>query len=277
MECIHTSHLTTLKKLVEVILNKQIIDRREKLLGKEFETNNFGKCFIIDYRGSECVLVAFYDPFCIVECSFDRLVKGQVKNPLFASFCGRGYIGIGKYGAKDKRHYRLWYEVLRRTCIDKLPARSVTYKDITICEEWLNFQNFAEWCDEQAFFDVKDDKGKTYHLDKDILVKGSKVYSPDTCCFVPQEINSLVVNNSRRRGSLPVGVHKYSYSDKFIVQINRYGVNTHVGLYDTPEEAFQAYKEAKEAQIKHVADKWRGEVDGEVYQALLRFNISIED
>ena len=70
----------------------------------------------------------------------------------------------------------------------------MSYKGVEVCEEWYNFQNFAEWCETQKFLNAKDVKGKSYQLDKDILVKGNKIYSPDTCCFVPPEINSLFIN-----------------------------------------------------------------------------------
>lgn len=259
-------------------MKKDVIKRREKLLGSEFVTNSCDNCFIIDYKGTEKVLVAFHNPFCIVRCSFANLIRGNVKNPMMPTFCGVGYIGIGPYGAKDKKAYNLWYEMLRRTINNKnLPPRSVSYKDVTVCSEWLCFQNFAKWYYDQSYHNCRDDKGRHYHLDKDLLVKGNRNYSPDKCCLLPQDVNLLIVKNNANRGELPLGVHAHKPSDKFIVQMNRYGKLHHVGLYETAEEAFLAYKKAKEIHIKEVAEKWKGKIDVKVYQALINYEVCIDD
>ena len=67
---------------------------------------------------------------------------------------------------------------------------------------------------------MKDDNGRLYHLDKDILVKGNKVYSPETCCFVPQEINSLLVTSVRSRGDQPIGVSYNKLTQKYEAYYN---------------------------------------------------------
>ena len=71
----------------------------------------------------------------------------------------------------------------------------------TVCEEWLNYSNFKVWYDQNRI------KGMALDLDKDILFKGNKVYSPETCCFVPHAINTLFLNGKKNRGDLPLGVH----------------------------------------------------------------------
>ena len=150
--------------------------------------------------------------------------------------------------------------------------------EIEVCEEWLNFQNFAEWCYGQKFFDAKDDKGRSYHLDKDILVKGNRVYSPNTCSFVPAEINSLVVVNKRRRGDTPIGVYYVKRNRKYTTQCCFKGSGLkYLGSYSTPEEAFQVYKEAKKVSIKLVADQWKSKIEDKVYQSLLNWEITFDD
>ena len=180
------------------------VRKMNELLGKEFETNNFGKCFVIDYKSSKEVFVMFYDPVCIVKCHLGTLNKGQVKNPLVPTFYGKGFIGVGKYSKRDYRAFSLWRGMLRRTSCLSIQKRQPTYKDTIVCEEWLNFQNFAKWCYSQPLLNAKDDKGRYYQLDKDILIKGNKVYSPETCCFVPPVLNNLIKSKSISNGDYPI-------------------------------------------------------------------------
>lgn len=250
---------------------------REKLVGKSFTTNSYGECMVIAYEGKMSVLVEFNHPYCVVKCRSDNLLRGKVANPMLPTFYDKGYMGIGNYSSRDKRHYRLWTDMLERgysmLCKDKQPS----YRDTTVCEDWLNFQNFAGWCDRQDSFNKKDSKGKSYQLDKDILVKGNKIYSPETCCFVPQEVNLLLVKKSDFRGVNPVGVHFSSLKGKYKAQLSYSGKNTSLGTFTNPEEAFQAYKQAKESYIKEVAEKWKGKIDDKVYDALLGYEVDIED
>ena len=115
-----------------------------------------------------------------------------------------------------------------------------------------------------------------WELDKDILIKGNKVYSPETCCFVPQEINCLFTNCKSVRGKYPIGVTK-TVNGKYKARINKNGDRIDLGLFDTPEEAFQVYKIAKELHIKEVADKWRGQITEPCYEAMYAYEVEITD
>ena len=257
----------------KVSLNKQV-----ELLGKEFDTTKSGKCFVIDYKNSSNVLVAFYEPLCFVKTTYSLLRRGKVKNPLMPHLLGVGLFGIGKYGGKkDNKVYRLWSNMLVRAYDHKFHKKQESYKDVTVCKEWLNFQNFAEWYYSQKHFNTKDDKGRSYQLDKDILIKGNKIYSPETCCFVPHEINSLLLLRKRVRGKYPIGVSYRKQNHKFDMCLTHLGQKLSRSYHDTPEEAFQAYKEAKELCIKEVANKWKDKIDDKVYQSLLNYEVSIED
>ena len=250
---------------------------REKLVGKSFTTNSYGECTVIAYEGKRSVLVEFNHPYCVVKCRSDNLLRGKVANPMLPTFYEKGYMGVGNYSSRDKRHYRLWTDMLERgysmLCKDKQPS----YRNTTVCDEWLNFQNFAKWCDRQDSFNKKDCKGKSYQLDKDILVKGNKIYSPETCRFVPQEINKLLTNRRNDRGLYPIGVTYEKDRCRFTAQMLCYGKHKRLGSFETPEEAFQAYKTAKESYIKEVAEKWKDSVDDEVYNALMNWEIRIDD
>ena len=116
-----------------------------------------------------------------------------------------------------------------------------------------------------------------WHLDKDILIKGNKVYSKDSCCFVPREVNMLLIKSDKSRGEWPVGVGFYKQNGRFQSNLRINGKSQHLGYFTTPEEAFFAYKAAKEAYIKAVAEKWKHQLDERVYQALIKYTVEITD
>ena len=253
--------------------------RRKSILGQEFETNNSGRCFIFEYKNSEDVLVMFEEYPSIVKCSLYNLKKGKVKNPYRPNFNGKGYMGVGSYSFSNRKHYQLWTNMLIRAYDANFKRKCPSYRDVEVCEEWLNFQNFAKWCDDQKFFNAKDESGKSYHLDKDILVKGSKVYSPKTCCFVPNALNQLVVTKRNNRGSFPIGV---TYNKTLKLFISNVGIGAdklykHLGYFKTPEKAFLAYKQAKESFIKEMAEVWKVNIDSRTYQALMSWKIEVND
>ena len=148
-------------------------------------------------------------------------------------------------------------------------CKSNSYKDVTVCEEWHNFQTFAKW-----FEDNWKSHMEGWALEKDILVKGNKIYSPDTCCFVPSEINNLFITNKYKRGDYPIGVRKKVNGFKARIYKDK---EIHLGYFNTPEEAFQAYKVAKEEYIKEIADKWKDKIDPRVYQAMYNYKVEITD
>ena len=253
------------------------LSKRNKVIGKEFETNNCGKCLVVDYKSARDVTVVFYDPFYILQCEMSNLRKGELYNPLYPKVYGKGFVGVGKYNSKDHRGvYDLWKGVLRRVYTTRHPS----YKNTEVCDEWCNFQNFAEWCYGQKFFNAKDVKGNSYHLDKDILSVGTKIYSPETCCFVPHEINGLLImyNTVSKASDLPLGVKfepptnggNARYSTKLSVGGRK---NKYLGYFKTKEEAFQAYKEARKSYIMEVAEKWKGLVEDKVYKTLISWEL----
>ena len=187
-------------------LNWKSVNAAVELVGKEFETNNYGKCVVTDYKDKNNVTVMFFEPKCYVKCLTSNLRKGNVRNPMFPSFYGKGYLGVGKYDSRNNSAFRIWMGILIRLNDKSCRVKQPAYNDVEMCDEWLDFQNFAEWCHNQKDFLARDDKGKVYQLDKDILFKGNKIYSPETCRFVPQEINKLLTNRRNDRGLYPIGV-----------------------------------------------------------------------
>lgn len=179
-------------------------------------------------------------------------------------------------GSSNKREpsYALWKSILTR-CYGKTHPKQATYKNCSVCNEWLFYSNFKKWFD-----DPTSGYKKGYHVDKDILVRGNKIYSPDTCCFVPPEINTLIVKHDATRGDLPIGVTKNnSVSRGFRAIIRIYGKYHTIGYFDTIEEAFNAYKLTKETHIQEMATQYYkdGKITEKVYDALMKYEVEITD
>ena len=161
---------------------------------------------IINYRKVKDIDVYFpkYD-WTVKGVQYYNFKKGNIKCPYEKRTYGICYLGEGKYKAwknnKDTRVYKTWKSMLQRCYDEKLQEKYPTYKGCVVCDEWHNFQNFAKWY-EDNYYEVCDEK---MCLDKDILVKGNKIYSPETCIFVPQTINLLFNKNLNTRGDSVIG------------------------------------------------------------------------
>ena len=77
---------------------------------------------------------------------------------------------------------------------------------------------------------------------------------------------------------MPIGVSYSPKKDKYISYVNNgFGNRTHLGTFSNPEEAFAAYKKAKEAWIKELANKWKDKLKPNVYEALMNYQVEITD
>ncbi len=206
--------------------------------------------------------------------SYGNVEKGTISNPYHPTLYDNGYIGVGKYTGKlldENRHvYKKWQQVITRGCSKSFKEKSPSYKDVTVCKEWKCLQDFGMWYENNCKPHMQE-----WELDKDILIKGNKVYSPETCCFVPHEINSLFLKSDSVRGDYPIGVSKSK--KRFRATLNRKGFAPHLGTFDTPEEAFDCYKFHKEAYIKQIADEWEDQIEPEVYEAMYAYQVEITD
>ena len=208
------------------------------------------------------------------KCSHEKLSKERTSKPIKKARTLVKGVGIfdSEFATTDKEVLmadRVWRSMLSRCYSKKYQEKEPSYIDCSVCEEWLLFSNFKKWFDENYV--------DGYALDKDILIKGNKVYSPDTCCFVPQEINAMLTKCNRTRGMYPIGVSKCK--NRFRVYLSVSGSRLFLGSFVTIEEAFNAYKKAKEAHIKEVAQRYyvKGEITERVYDALMRYEVEITD
>lgn len=229
--------------------------------GEKFTTNEGYKVEITEYyRYNNCTIL-FPNGNTLENIPVYNLKTGKVKNPFHPSVYGVGYLGGKNIGNTEASGQ--WYGMISR-CYSNIYN---TYKDVNVCKEWHNFQNFAEWFNKN----YKNKYMSGWDLDKDILIKGNKIYSPKTCCLVPTEINNLFIRRESMRNGLPIGVVKHRKAYK--AQIN----GKYISTCETPEEAFQAYKITKELKIKELADKWKPFITLEVYQAMYKYQVEITD
>lgn len=183
-------------------------------------------------------------------------------------------INDGKYPAKVNgktlKEYAVWNSLLNRCYSPKYQRMWLTYVGCSASENFKNYSYFHEWCQSQIGFGQEG-----FQLDKDLLFKGNKLYSEETCLFLPSELNSLLLSRKAGRGKLPLGVS--AVKGKFLACCSKGGIYQRIALFDTPEEAHNAYKQAKEAFIKTQAEKWKALIDPRAYAALMAYEVSITD
>lgn len=249
-----------------------------KKTGTVIKSNGGSMMCCIRYRRYNDVDVYFprYD-YLAEHVSYGNFKSGNIKCPYERTVYNIGYLGNGPYkvseNGKVTKVYDTWKHMLYRCYDPKFQEKHTTYKKCTVCDEWHNFQNFAEWY-ENNYYEIE---GQIMNLDKDILIKKNNVYSPETCVFVPHDINSLFTKSDATRGDLPVGVHYDKQNKKYSAQCNIMGLKKFIGRYNTLEEAFQAYKAFKEAHIKQVADKYIDLIPQELYNAMINYEVKNDD
>ncbi len=169
-------------------------------------------------------------------------------------------VTIGVDGKKvTKPDYRVWQSMLARCYSEKYHHRQPTYVGCTVVEIWHRFSNFKSW------YNINYIEG--YHLDKDILIPGNKLYSPETCCFVSRAVNSLLNSHSRVKGPWPQGVCYEKKSSRFMARISINGRRQYLGCYDNPEAAYADYANAKAQYIEQHAN---AETRPRIKEALLK-------
>jgi hypothetical protein len=194
------------------------------------------------------------------------------KNKLEKTVRNIGFLGYGKHiTSRKNKAYILWTQIFSRCYSENTHLNRPSYIGCSVDERWHNFQVFGEW------FELNYING--YHLDKDILVKGNKIYGPDTCCFVPQKINSLFLNRKAKRGELPIGIRKRISKNNiiYIAQITKNNIHYFWDCFETIEKAFEKYKFEKEKYIKEVAEINKNNITTILYQALINYKVEITD
>ena len=217
----------------------------KSVLGDYFE--------IVEYVNSINVKIRFLDGSNYETVApLNSIKSGYVKNPYHRYKYGQ-ILGEGPYSRKDHtKIYDTWHGIFVRI------NQPGPYSKTSICEEWLNFQVFAAWYENYLSMLNLD---YIYQLDKDVFQWNQeyKIYSPQTCCLIPTNMNNILgglFTERKQYPDLPIGVYRSdTVAERYTATI-QYNINDRVNLgsYNTPIEAFEAYKKAKENHIKQMAD-----------------------
>ena len=249
-------------------------------VGKVFKSKSSGDFKVLKYNDSANVVIQFLKTGYETLVQLTNVRNGYIKDPYLPSVYGVGILGT-KYPSKvsgvTTKEYVPWCSMLKRCYSDSYKKKNPTYKDCEVSENFKSYEYFYEWCHKQVGFG-NDGNGNPFHLDKDLLIKGNKVYSESTCVFIPSEINSLLIKREALRGEYLIGVYWSKTNKAFRARVNKNkGASEHLGYFNTELEAFNAYKVAKETYIKEQANKFKSQIDPRAYEALMNYQVEITD
>jgi hypothetical protein len=225
---------------------------------------------IIKYNSWRDIYVQFEDEHkAIVNSRYDCFRDKCIKNPYDRTLCGIGFLGEAYINKETNiKSISKWRSMINRCYYEPYLKRERAYEKCTVCEEWHNYSNFKKWYDENYY--IID--GKTVELDKDIKYNNNNVYSPETCLFIPTEINRFLVNatniKQRKHDNLPTGVSLHSINNTYIVQVT-HKTKTFYNIQD----AFYYYKRTKEKAIKELAIKYKESIPIHVFNYIYNYEV----
>ena len=245
-------------------------------IGKICKSKSSGDFKILKYNNNENVDIQFINTGFETIATLGNIKNGKVKDLYLPSVYGVGIIGT-KYPSEVNRvktkEYNLWKNMLQRCYSDTFQKKQPTYEGCEVSNNFKYFEYFYEWCHIQIGFANKD-----WQLDKDLLIKGNKVYNESTCVFIPKDINTLLTKSTASRGEHLIGVHWSKTANAFVAQVSKSkGKSEYLGSFKTELEAYNAYKVAKESFVKEQANEWKGKIDERAYEALMNYTVEITD
>ena len=245
-------------------------------LGKVCKSKSSGDFKILKYNDARNVEIQFINTGFETVTRLDCIKIGKVKDPYSPSVYGMGVLGT-KYqstinGVKTKE-CTLWQSMLQRCYSDNFKKKNPTYEGCEVSDKFKSYEYFYEWCHKQVGFN-----NDGWQLDKDLLTKGNKVYSENSCVFIPAEINSLLIKCTASRGEYLIGVCWSNTNKAFRARVSKNkGKREYLGSFKTELEAFNAYKQTKESFIKEQANNWKSQIDERAYEALINYKVEITD
>lgn len=256
------------------------INKQAERMGKKNKNNQGYLMTIIEYHNANDIIVEFEDKYRTkINTRYVHFVKGDIKNPYHPDLYNVAMNG-NKYPSRlngnKTKEYRAWVNILIRCYDKKFKEKHKTYQDVICCKEWLLFDNFYEWLHEQENFEQWFN-GRLWAVDKDILIKGNKLYCPQNCCLVPPQVNTLFTKRDSARSDFTIGVMQHRNKYRGHVSIN--GKQLNMPVRRTIEEAFADYKAIKEDNIRRIAqmEYKEGNITKKCYDAMMSYEVEITD
>lgn len=218
-------------------------------VGKVMSTNECGNVVVLEVKNWRNIRILFLEYPYETSTEAGKLFSGSIRNPMRPTIHNIGFFGAGPY--RITKAYEKWLKMLNRVYNSKNESDIRSYNDVTVHPDWHCYQTFAAWYHRQI--DHFDEVDFTWELDKDLLVPGNRIYGPETCCIIPEQINLILCDGAFGRGSLPLGVTKTKRGKPYKVRVNSFGEQIYLGRYETICEAQKAYWKKKFEIIQHAA------------------------
>lgn len=244
-------------------------------VGSVWESKNHGKFMVTEYINSNHVRIVFIDTGYKTKSCSPAIRKGTIKDRLDPSFCGVGFLGDGEHVATmGRRHtyeYQVWCDMIIRCYSKNSASKTPTYKDCYVCDEWHNFQNFAEWHKRESKGGVE-----KLQIDKDLKLIGNKVYSPETCILVSHQVNSFTTDRRASRNGSLIGASWSKQKGKYASYCNRPFSDKmdYLGYFDSEIAAHMAWRNRKYEYAIMLANQQERE---EVKAALLNWAKALKE
>ena len=200
----------------------------------------------------------------------------SLQDRMVPSVYGVGYLGCNlelktTYNGKKCNIYTQWKNMIERCYNEKFHQLRPTYEGCTVSDEFKDYSKWREWYDKYPY------KQDDWQLDKDLLAKGNKIYSSETCVFLPHIINSTLTKSNKTRGEYLIGVYFDTHNNKFKSYLSKRGKKMSLGYFENEMDAHLAYKTAKEEYLKELAEEYKGRLDPKAYSALKNYVVDIDD
>ena len=180
--------------------------------------------------------------------------------------------GDGIYTSwKDKEAYKHWIAMLTR-CYKLYNYHLDSHINCYVYESWLNFQDYCKWYYDNIYYIP----GVKMQVDKDILIKGNTLYSPNTCVIVPNTINILFrKSHSNKTNDLPMGVYldKGSKKNPYKVIFRYNGITKNLGHYDSIDKAKNIYANYKYKYYKELLYSYKDYIPKNTFNKLDKVTI----
>lgn len=154
------------------------------VVGKCFTHSKYGEYEVMEYISWDKVKILFKNTGGTSEVRFNHARDGLVRDSEYPTVYGVGVKGSAKISVRRKaiKSYKIWSGILKRCYGKDSDVKYPTYVGCSMCDEWKYFPNFREW------FDANYIEG--FELDKDTVIEGNRVYSPNTCVFISHKENA---------------------------------------------------------------------------------------